>query len=487
MPFTIRQILPNATLASQLTVDIFADTIPAASIDEVLIATGCVEQRHRRLTMRAMVWLIIAMNIWTHCAIPTVYRLLTRGLRWLWPTEPPPPMPQSSAFTYRRYQLGARPLHALMRRLCRPRATPATPGAFLFGLRLMAMDGTTEDVTDTAANAHSFGRPGSRRGPGAFPQAKLLYLIACGTHTIVDAGIWPCRTSEWAVGKRLLRSVEAGMLLLWDCGFHSYALLTAAHERGAQILGRIGKHLRPTVQTVLDDGSALVTIVPANHGHAPKAPGMTPRMISYQLSMPALGDPTTVHRLVTTLLDPVQYPARALICAYHERWEIEVMIDEIDTHQRATQPRFRSQKPVGVIQEFYGLVLAHYAIRAVMHDAGTRVALDPDRISFVLAVQEIQATLREFQQTSHVDHARLYTRLLDACLSAVLPKRRFRCNPRVVKQKMSTFLRKGPEHAHGAQLAGCFDDAICRVTLTGEAIRDPGRCPPIQWTQRHSG
>jgi hypothetical protein len=172
----------------------------------------------------------------------------------------------------------------------------------------------------------------------------------------------------------------------------------------------------------------------------------------------------------------VQYPARALVCAYHERWEIEVMIDEIDTHQRAAQPRFRSHKPVGVIQEFYGLVLAHYAIRAVMHDASTRVTLDPDRISFVLAVEEIQPTLREFQQTSHVDHARLYTRLLDACCSAVLPKRRFRCNPRVIKQKISKFLCKGPEHTPGARLTGCFDDTICRVTLTGAAIRAPGRC-----------
>ncbi|WP_236707002.1 IS4 family transposase [Herpetosiphon geysericola] len=449
----------------------------------MLAETHCIEQRHRRLTMRTMVWLLIAMNIWTHCAIPTVYRHLTRGLRWIWPSEPLPPIPQSGAFTYRRYQLGVHPLHTLMRRICRPRATPTTPGAFLFGLRLMALDGTIEDVADTPPNAAYFGRPGSRRGPGAFPQAKLLYLIECGTHAIVDAGIWPCRTSEWSIGKRLLRSVGPGMLLLWDCGFHSHALLTAAQDRGAQIIGRIGKHLRPRVQTVLADGSVLVTIFPPNHGRLEKLSGMTVRMISYQLSMPALGDPTTVHRLITTLLDPVQYPARAIIGAYHERWEVELMIDEIDTHQRATQQRFRSQKPVGVIQEFYGLVLAHYAIRAVMHDAGTYGACDPDRISFVLVVQEIQATLREFQQTPTADHERLYQRLLDACSTMRLPKRRFRINPRVVKQKMTKFLRKGPDHAQRNQLRGCFDDAICRVTLTGDPIRDPGRPPPFQWTQ----
>ena len=484
MPFTLRQLPSGAKLASHLTFDIFAQTIPATTIDQVLIDTQRVEHRHRRLTMRAMVWLLIAMNIWTQWAIPLVYRQITSGLRWLWP-GPPPAIPRSSAFTYRRYQLGVRPLYTLFRRICHPQATPTTPGAFLFGLRLVALDGTLENVPDTPANDQYFGRPSGRGGPGGFPQAKAIYLVECGTHAIIDAGIWPYATSERVGGHRLLRSVDSSMLLMWDRGFHSYAMVAAAQRRGAHVLGRIAKHVRPAVQTVLADGSVLATLTSgANHGRPTGDAPLQVRMITYQLSMPALGDPTLVHRLVTTLLDPERYPARTLICAYHERWEIEVTIDEVDTHQRASQQAFRSHKPVGVIQEFYGVLLAHYAIRRIMHDAAVAAQLDPDRISFVLVLQEIQATTRNFQQTIDDDHPQLYARLLAECRSCLLPVRRFRQQPRVVKQKMTRFPTKRPAHANWPQPEGCFAQAICRVTTDGEPIREPGGNPPLQWTRR---
>jgi hypothetical protein len=481
MPFTLRQLPSDRKLATQLTLDIFAKTIPAAVIDHVLQQTQRTEQRHRRITMRAIVWLIIAMSIWRQCAIPTVYRHLTRGLRWIWP-DAVPSIPSSSAFTYRRYQLGARPLHALFRQVCRPQAQPTTPGAFLFGLRLMAIDGTVENVPDTPANDHYFGRPGSRRGRGGYPQAKALYLVECGTHAIVDGGIWPCRTSERTVGQRLLRSVDASMLVLWDRGFHSHAMIAATQRRGAHILGRIASGVKPTVQEVLTDGSLLVTLAAPNHGRPTADPGIQLRLLNYQLSMPALGDPTLVHRLVTTLLDPLAYPARALICAYHERWEIEITIDELATHQRMGAPTFRSQKPVGVIQEFYGMLLAHYAIRGVMYDAATAVEVDPDRISFVLAVQEIQATIRDFQSTSTNDHPQLYDDLVQSCARPLVPPRHFRCMPRVVKQKMTKFLCKQPEHRPWPQPAGQFSMAICRITAAGDPICEPGGNPPVQWT-----
>lgn len=192
-------------------------------------------------------------------------------------------------------------------------------GAFLFGLRLMAIDGTVENVADTPENAAYFGRPGSRRGPGAFPQAQLTYLIECGTHAIVDAGIWPCTTHERIGSRRMLRSVGPGMLVMWDRGLHSYRMLADALARGAHVLTRLSTATNPLVRETLADGTQLVAIEPQGAERGKGQPPLVLRRIAYQLSMPALGDPTAIHYLLTTLLDPNEAPARALVCAYHER------------------------------------------------------------------------------------------------------------------------------------------------------------------------
>jgi hypothetical protein len=479
MPYTIRQLAPVGKFTDHITLDLFASTLPADAIDQALTATASHAQRERRLTMPAIVLLIVAMNLWTQCAIPTVFRHLVRGLRWLWPTTVR--LPQSNALTYRRYQLGARPLHWLFRQRCQPLATPATPGAFLFGLRLMALDGVVETVADTPENARYFGRQRNDRGDGAFPQAQITYLVECGTHAIVDAGIWPYAIHERVGGARMLRSVGPGMLLMWDCGFHDYRMLARALAQGAHVLTRLPAHVKPTLIAPLPDGSQLVEIRPSDADRRAGALPLRLRLITYQLSDPALGDPTEVHRLLTSLLDPVAYSARTLVCAYHERWEVEITIDEVDTHQRVAHRPFRSHKPVGVIQEFYGMLLAHYAIRSVMHDAAVEVHVDPDRISFVLAIQEIQAAVREFQQTDPIDHPALYRRLLDECRSTLLPPRRPRIYPRVVKQKMSNFGRKRPEHQHWPQPGGPFAEAVCLLTREGNPVVGQRVPPPIRW------
>jgi hypothetical protein len=481
MPFTIRRIDPDRNFVDHISWDIFAATIPVAAVDAALTATGAHEQRHRRLSMRVIVFLVIAMNIWTQCAIPMVFRHMVRGLRWIWPTDER--LPQSNALTYRRYQLGVKPLAWLFHQQCQPLATDMTLSAFLFGLRLMAIDGTVENVADTPENAAYFGRPGSRRGPGAFPQAQLVYLIECGTHAIVDAGIWPCTTPERIGSRRMLRSVGPGMLVMWDRGLHSYRMLAAALARGAHVLTRLSTATNPVVRETLADGTQLVAIEPHHAERGKGQPPLVLRRIAYQLSMPALGDPTAIHYLLTTLLDPTEAPARALVCAYHERWEVEIAIDELDTHQRITYRPFRSQKPVGVIQEFYGSLLAHYAIRAVMHDAAVAVTVDPDRISFVVAVEEIRAAVREFQQTDPGDHPALYQRLLAECTRTLLPRRRLRIYPRVIKQKMSRFFRKRPEDQGWCDPTAQFATAVCVVGADGAACPRQAALPPIQWTQ----
>jgi hypothetical protein len=355
-------------------------------------------------------------------------------------------VPNASAVSYRRDQVGARPVVALFHQVCQPLAEPDTPGAFLFGLRLMAIDGTTEDIPDTPANVAAFGRHESDRGPSAFPQVKGVYLVECGTHAIVDAGFWPVKTSERVGGFRVLRSVTVGMLLMWDRGFHDYDMFVQARQRGAHVLARLPGHVNPTLVRSLGDGSYLAYLQPSDYQRRKKGERLLVRVIEYTLTDPNLPGWGETHRLVTTLLDPEAYPILELICAYHQRWEIEITIDEIDSHQRLLPGPLRSRKPVGVIQELYGLLIAHYIIRTCMYQAAQQAQLDPDRLSFTGAVRVLQKAVPEFQMTAPEQLPVLYQRLLRDIARKRLPPRRLRSNPRVVKRKMSNFKLKRAEH-----------------------------------------
>ena len=419
--------------------------IPQATIAAVLAAEGRFTERERKLNLGVTMLLIIMMNLYTTDSIGAVLEKMAQGLRYIWP-DPDYQVPNASAVSYRRDQVGARPVVALFHQVCQPLAEPDTPGAFLFGLRLMAIDGTTEDIADTPANVAAFGRHTSDRGPSAFPQVKGVYLVECGTHAIVDAGFWPVKSSERVGGFRVLRSVTAGMLLMWDRGFHNYDMLVQARQRGAHVLARLPGHVKPTLVRSLGDGSYLAYLQPSDYQRRKKGERLLVRVIEYTITDPNLPGWGETHRLVTTLLDPAAYPILELICAYHQRWEIEITIDEIDTHQRLLPGPLRSRKPVGVIQELYGLLIAHYIIRTCMYQAAQQAQLDPDRLSFIGAVRVLQKAVPEFQMTAPEQLPALYQRLLRDIARKRLPPRRLRSNPRVVKRKMSNFKLKRAEH-----------------------------------------
>ena len=459
MGYRIREIRTDRLLGQAITVEALARVVPQTAIETALRNTGASEQRERALSFTTVVWVVIAMHLYTTLSLGHVLRRLAQGLRLLWP-NPDCPVPTASAITYRRYQLGVRPLVALFRQLCHPIATPATPGAFAFGLRLMALDGTTELATDTPANAAAFGRPTNQRGAGGFPQVQAVYLAECGTHALIDAGFWPYGTGEVVGAHRLLRSVTPGMLLLVDRGLHSYAFVRAVCQRGAQVLGRLPANIRLPPARRLPDGSHLAWLRPANAERRPDDQPRLVRVITYTLTDPALPGYGEEHRLLTTLLDPVLAPAVDLVCRYHERWEVELTIDEQDCHLRLAEQPLRSQKPVGVLQELYGLLIAHYAVRSLMHAAALQAGLDPDRLSFVHAVRVIQAAIPEFQMVAPADLPRLAARLLRDLAAGRLPARRHRSHPRVVKRQQSKFNRKRPIHAHWPQPTRPFRQAV---------------------------
>ena len=459
MGFKIREIDVECKFSQALTVDALDRAVPSHAIAAALAHHDKVTVRDRKLNLPLTVWLVIALHLFPTVSISGVLRKLARGLRFIW-SDPSLPLPTDSALAYRRAQLGAPPVVTLFKHLCQPIATPHTRGAFLFGLRLMALDGTTEDVPDTPANAAMFGRHSSARGPSAFPQLQGVYLVESGTHVVVDAGFWPCRTSERVGGFRLLRSVGRAMLVMWDRGFHDFDMLLAVRKRQAHVLSRLPAHVKPQLLRRLPDGSDLAYLLPSQDARRRQGERLLVRVVSYTITDPALPGYGKEHRVITTLLNPRVAPAHEVACAYHERWEVEMVIDEIDTHQRLVGRTLRSLTPVGVIQEVYGVLLAHYAVRVLMHEAALRVDVDVDRLSFVHALEIVRDAVAEFQMVAEEQQTALYERMLADIAAKRLPARRSRWNARVVKRKMSNYKLKRGQHLRPPPLQGAFRDAV---------------------------
>lgn len=466
MGYRLREIEAESKFSQELGMEAISRAVPLSAVKAALKEEGVETIRERKLNLVVTVLLVISMNLYTSLSIGQVMKKLGRGLRYIWP-NPGYKLPGASAINYRRYQLGARPMVRLFHAVCRPLAQPQTRGAYLFGLRVMGIDGTIEDVPDSPENGAVFGRYRSDRGESAFPQVQGVYLVECGTHAIIDAGFWPCQRSERIGGYRLLRKVEAGMLVMWDCGFHAYDMVVGVIERGGQVLSCLPATVKPERVRTLPDGSYLAYIYPSEYKRRKAGERCLVRIISYTITDPALPGYGEVHRLLTTLLDPEAYPLLECVCGYHERWEVEITIDEVDTHQRLLDRPLRSLKPVGVIQELYGLLIAHYAIRCLMHQAALEADLDPDRLSFVNAVEVIRDAIPEFQMTTPEQHPLLYARLLQDIAAEKLPQRRLRSNPRVVKRKMSNFRLKRAQHRHWPQpTVQSFQEAISVIHCT---------------------
>jgi Transposase DDE domain len=336
--------------------------------------------------------------------------------------------------------------------------TPDTPGAFYRGMRSMALDGFVLDVPDTPANARAFGRPGSGRAPGAFPQVRVLALCETGSHVLWRSLIKPYSCGEVTMAHYLLRSLREDMLLLWDRNFLSYQTLSEVRQRKAQLLARIKKNLVFEPIRVLADGSYLAKMYRNSYDRQKDRKGILVRIIEYTFEDPGRPGSGETHRLLTTLLDETLDPAETLIVLYHERWEEELTIDELKTHQRE-RPVLRSQTPGGVVQEIYGLLLGHYIIRVLMHEAAATRGIDPQRVSFTATLKILRCRLPECPASDR-GLRRWYRDLVAEVAEEVLEERRDRINPRVIKRKMSNWKKKRPEHRNYPQPTKAFAAAI---------------------------
>jgi len=425
---------------------LFSHVISLTIIRDVLKNLDACERRSCKVPAFVVVMLVIGMNLFTEESISQAFCALIGGMRFL-SFDVGTLVCGKSTLCEARYRLGAAPMVELFRRVSRPIATPKTRNAFLFGLRLMGVDGTVEDVADTPENAVAFGRQKGSRGDSAFPQLRNVYLAELGTHVICDAIVRGYQYDERSAAKRLLRSVDNSMLLMWDSGFHSYEMVRLAKQNGVYFLGRVPCSVILDPIESFGDGSYSAKIYPTPSDRDKDENGILIRVVEYTIDDPRRKGHGENHRLITSLMDPVKHPARTLAIEYHQRWEIEIAIDEIDTHQRVHHQRpFRSKKPVGVIQEAYGLLLAHFVIRCFMHQAALTEKLDPDRLSFIDSLRVIRRAIPEFQIVPPQFWPQMNDRLLAEIAQNRLPPRDNRCNPRVVKRKVSKFLLKRSQH-----------------------------------------
>ncbi|MER5853981.1 IS4 family transposase [Streptomyces sp. NPDC002012] len=374
--------------SDRIALGVLTRAFPPELVDEVVAECGRAEQRQRLLPARVVMYFVLAMCLFSGQGYEEVGRLLTQGLererRWSKTWR----VPTSGAIGRARLRLGAEPLKALFARVCQPVAVRETQGAWFRGLRLVAVDGTTFDLPDTEANATFFGRPGTGRGQGrsAYPQARTVALVECGTHAVFAAEAAPLAVHETVLSRRLFPSLTRGMLLLADRGFLGFDLWRAAAATGADLLWRVRSNAVLPVVTALSDGSYLSQIVAARDKNR-RADPATVRVIEYTLGPPGEG---TVYRLVTTLLDPATVPATELAALYAERWEIETTLDEIKTHLGGPRFVLRSQHPAGVEQEIFAFLLVHHALRDLMHQAAQLQREDPDRMSFTRTLRVVR-------------------------------------------------------------------------------------------------
>jgi hypothetical protein len=425
--------------------------LPRETLGQVLAESAFPSSFCRRLPNWFMLWFVVAIGLFSRDSYRQVFR-------WLQPFRTKG-TPGRSTLCMARLRLGVAPLRRLLERAIGLLATPSTRGAFHRQYRLMGPDGFVVDLADSAANSRVFGHPGSGRSAGALPQARVLSLCELGTHLLWRSVIKPCRRGEATMATGLLRHLRPEMLLLWDRAFFSYALVReVVVTRKAQLLARVKTNLifRPT--RTLGDGSYVAGVYPSPRHRERDRGGIEVRIIEYTLHDPGRTGDGQKHRLLTTLSDEHLDPAADLVVLYHERWEEELAIDELKTHQRE-RPVLRSQTPAGVVQELYGLLTAHGPVRRAMTEAATRAGVAPRRVSFTGALKILRCRLAECP-ADDLGRAQRYDTLVEEIAEGVVPERRPRINPRVIRKKMSNWSRKRPEHRSPTRPKERFRDTI---------------------------
>jgi hypothetical protein len=431
----------------------FYRIIPREKVKQALHKTGRDRAYCKRVPAVFLVYFVLGLGLYCTDSYRQVFRWLKR-----WKKDS---VPGRSTLCEARQRLGVAPLVALARDVIKPLASPDTPGAFYHGLRLMALDGFVMDIPDMPVNDKVFGRPPGSRAPGAFPQVRLVSLCEAGTHVMCNWLIKPLHVAEQTMANWLLQFVGPGMLLMWDRNFLSFARVKTVRDQGAHLLAHVKKDLIFRAIKRFKDRSYLAKLYRNATDRKHDRDGIVVRIIDYTLNDPGRVGQGETHRLLTTLLDPELHPATTLIELYHVRWEQELAIDEIKTHQME-RPVLRSQTPAGVVQELYSLLLDHFAVRTMMFEASQQAQVSPVRISFTDTLKILRCRIPECPRRRRA-RSKWWRDLVKEVADNVLPPRRNRINPRVIKRKMSKWKKKRPKHRPYPQPKRTFSEGIVMI------------------------
>jgi Insertion element 4 transposase N-terminal/Transposase DDE domain len=395
MARTVATLPEGSRVTDYISLGVIAKTFPTSKIHAVLAATGRASVRERDLPAHVVVYYVIALALYMQSSYREVLRCLLEGVQWLLEPSATIKVACKSGISQARTRLGWETMRQLHDEVVKPIAVEATRGAWYGRWRLVSLDGSTLDVADEPANDGAFGRPGASRGSSAFPQIRFVSLVENGTHVLFASQMADYGTGEITLAKTVVARLQPGMLCLADRQFFGFELWNLARDSGADLLWRIKKNMRLPREQQLPDGSYLSRIYPSQQDRRRKTNGVKVRVIDYRLD--GVADAEPIYRIVTTIVDHRKAPAEQLAALYHERWEVETALDELKTHLRGARIVLRSRTPDLVRQEFYGLMMAHFAIRGLMHEAALRGDDDPDRLSFIHAVRVIRRKLPRFQ------------------------------------------------------------------------------------------
>jgi hypothetical protein len=394
MARTVASLPAGSRITDYVSLGVVAKTFPLDKIRGVLRTTGKQSIRQRDLPAHVVVYYVIALALYMQSSYREVLRCLLEGIQWLAEPSSGINVAGNSGISQARTRLGWEPLRQLHDEVVRPVAVAATKGAWYRGWRLVSIDGSTLDVADERGNSEAFGRPGASRGESAYPKIRFVSLVENGTHVLFGSRMADYATSEVALAKTVLPSLTRGMLCLADRGFFGFEMWKQAVATGADQLWRVRKNIILPCEKRQPDGSYLSRIYPSQQDQRHSRNGVVVRIIEYRLEGVEGAEP--LYRLATTILDHELVPAAEMAALYHERWEIETAFDELKTHLRGTHIVLRSKTPDLVRQEFYGLLMAHFAIRGLMHEAALSADEDPDRLSFLHAVRVVRRKMATF-------------------------------------------------------------------------------------------
>jgi hypothetical protein len=394
MARTVASLPAGSRIADYISLGVIAKFFPVEKVRAVLEQTGRASVRERDLPAHVVVYYVIALALYMRSSYREVLRCLLEGVQWLLDPSSVIRVAGKSGISQARSRLGLEPVKALFEAIVGPVAEKRTKGAWYGQWRVVSLDGSTLDVADTTENEKAFGRPGASRGSSAFPKIRFVALLENGTHVLWAAQVDKYATDELTLAEQVVPALQKGMLCLADRFFPSHKLWQKAAATGADLLWRVRQNARLDIDQRLPDGSYLSRIYPSTSDRRNECKAIVVRVIDYRLDK--VPDAEPLYRVITTILDHKLAPARELAALYHERWEIETALDELKTHLRGAQIVLRSKTPELVKQEFYGLLMAHFAIRGLMHEAALKAGEDPDRLSFLHSVRVVQRRMARF-------------------------------------------------------------------------------------------